>query len=213
MTTIIMVRHGESEANRNNVFAGSFDADLQPRGVLQAEKTAEFIAQNYKIDKIYASDLKRAFKTGKAVADRMGIEIVPDCRLREISAGKWEGMRFDDIAMEYPEAYIVWRTDLGNARCTDGESTRELGDRILAALTEIAEQNEGKTVLIATHATPVRAMQTHCIYGDFGRMKDVKWVSNASVSEFFYENGKFTCGKISQDEHLSELRTIFAKNV
>lgn len=208
-----MVRHGESEANRNNIFAGSFDADLQHRGEKQAEKTAEFIAENYKVDKIYASDLKRAFKTGKAVADRTGVEIIPDRRLREISAGEWEGMKFDDIREKYPEAYTVWRTDLGNARCTGGESTKELGERILAALTEIAEQNDGKTVVIATHATPVRAMQTHCIYGDFGRMKDVKWVSNASVSEFFYENGKFTCGKISQDEHLSELRTVFAGNV
>ncbi len=213
MTTLLMVRHGESEANRNNVFAGNFDADLQDRGVEQAEKTAEFIAKNYKVDKIYASDLKRAFKTGKAVADLLSMDIVPDCRLREISAGKWEGMKFDDIAREYPEEYIVWRTDLGNARCPEGESTRELGERILAALTEIAEQNDGKTVVIATHATPVRAMQSHCTYGDFGRMKDVKWVSNASVSEFFFENGKFTCGKISQDEHLSELRTVFAKNV
>ena len=213
MTTVLMVRHGESEANRNNVFAGSFDADLQDRGVEQAGKTAEFIAKNYKVDKIYASDLKRAFKTGKAVADLLSMDIVPDCRLREISAGKWEGMKFDDIAREYPEEYIVWRTDLGNARCPEGESTRELGERILAALTEIAEQNDGNTVVIATHATPVRAMQSHCTYGDFGRMKDVKWVSNASVSEFFFENGKFTCGKISQDEHLSELRTVFAKNV
>ena len=208
-----MVRHGESEANRHNVFAGHFDADLQDRGLLQANKTAEFVAANYKIDKIYASDLKRAFKTGKAVADRLGIEPIPDCRLREISAGKWEGMRFDDIMATYTEAYTVWRTDLGNARCTDGESTRELGERILSALSDIAEQNDGKTVLIATHATPVRAMQTYCTFGDFGKMQEIKWVSNASVSEFFYEDGKFTCGKIGQDEHLKDLCTVLSANV
>lgn len=213
MTTILMVRHGESEANRNKVFAGNLDADLQHRGEKQAQKTAEFIANTYKVDKIYASDLKRAFKTGKALADLVSVEIVPDCRLREINAGKWEGETFDDLEKKYPEEYTTWRTDLGNARCTEGESTRELGERILAILTEIAEQNDGKTVVIATHATPVRAMQTHCIYGGFGRMQDVKWVSNASVSEFFFENGKFSCGKISQDEHLCDLRTVLAANV
>lgn len=213
MTTILMIRHGESQANRNNIFAGNLDADLQHRGEKQANKTAEFIAEKYKVDKIYASDLKRAFKTGKAVADRLSMDVIPDCRLREINAGKWEGENFGDLEKKYPVEYTIWRTDLGNARCPEGESTRELGERILAALTEIAEQNDGKTVVIATHATPVRAMQTHCIYGDFGRMKDVKWVSNASVSEFFYENGKFTCGKISQDEHLSELCTVLAANV
>ena len=213
MTTLIMVRHGESEANRNNIFAGNFDADLQGRGQKQAEKTAEFVAESYKIDKIYASDLKRAFKTGKAIGDLLGIDPIPDRRLREISAGKWEGVRFDDIAVKYAEDYAVWLNDMGNARCTGGESTRELGERILAALTDIAKQNEGKTILIATHATPIRVMQTYCTYGDFGRMQDVKWVSNASVSEFFYENGSFRCGKMSQDAHLDELRTVLAPNV
>ena len=213
MTTILMVRHGESEANRNKVFAGNLDADLQHRGEKQAEKTAEFIEKAYKVDKIYASDLKRAFKTGKAIADRLSMDIVSDSRLREINAGEWEGETFDDLEKNYPVEYKIWRTDLGNARCTGGESTKELGERILSVLTEIAEQNDGKTVVIATHATPVRAMQTHCIYGDFGRMQEVKWVSNASVSEFFFENGRFSCGKISLDEHLCELRTVLAANV
>ena len=213
MTTVLMVRHGESEANRNNIFAGNFDADLQGRGQEQAEKTAEFVAKSYKVDVIYASDLKRAFKTGKAIGDLLGIEPIPDRRLREISAGKWEGEKFDDIAARYAEDYSVWLNDMGNARCTCGESTRELGERILAALTDIAENNGGKTVLIATHATPIRVMQTYCTYGDFGRMQEVKWVSNASVSEFIYENGSFRCGKMSQDSHLEELRTVLAPNV
>ena len=214
MTTILMVRHGESEANRQGVFAGNFDADLQNRGVKQAEKTAEFIANTYKVDKIYASDLKRAFRTGKAIGDRLGMEVVPDRRLREISAGEWEGKTFNELEEQFKESYYIWRTDVGNAKCPGGESTRDLGARILAALTEIAEANEGKTVVVATHATPVRVMQVHTqAGGDFNVMKDIKWVSNASVSEFIYENGKFRCGKISQDEHLGELSTSLPANV
>ena len=214
MTTIIMVRHGESEANRMGVFAGNFDADLQGRGLKQAEKTAEFIANTYKVDKIYASDLKRAFKTGKAIGDRLGMEVIPEPRVREISAGEWEGKTFVELEEKFAEAYGIWRSDVGNARCTGGESTRELGARILAVLTEIAEANEGKTVVVATHATPVRVMQVHTQGGgDFNTMKDIKWVSNASVSEFIYENGKFTCGKISQDAHLGDMSTSLPANV
>lgn len=213
MTTILMVRHGESEANRMCVFAGNFDADLQHRGEKQAEKTAEFIANTYKVDKIYASDLKRAFKTGKAIGDRLGMEVIPEPRVREISAGEWEGKTFVEIEEQFADSYHVWRTDVGNARCPGGESTRELGARILAVLTEIAEANEGKTVVVATHATPVRVMQVHAAGGDFNIMKDIKWVSNASVSEFIYENGKFTCGKISQDAHLGDLHTELPANV
>ena len=214
MTTIIMVRHGESEANRMGVFAGNFDADLQGRGLKQAEKTAEFIANTYKVDKIYASDLKRAFKTGKAIGDRLGMEVIPEPRVREISAGEWEGKTFVELEEQFAESYGIWRSDVGNARCPGGESTRELGARILAVLTEIAEANEGKTVVVATHATPVRVMQVHTQGGgDFNTMKDIKWVSNASVSEFFYENGKFRCGKISQDAHLGDMSTSLPANV
>jgi len=213
MTTILMIRHGESEANRMGVFAGNFDADLQHRGEKQAEKTADFIAENYKVDKIYASDLKRAWKTGLAVGKRLGLEVIPEPRVREINAGEWEGKTFVELAEEYKEEYHVWVTDVGNSQCPGGESARDLGARILAILTEIAEANEGKTVVVATHATPVRVMQVQAAGGDFNIMKDIKWVSNASVSEFIYENGKFTCGKISQDAHLGDLHTELPANV
>ena len=52
MTTLILIRHGESEANRNNVFAGHINPDLQNKGLKQAERTAKYITENYKVDKI-----------------------------------------------------------------------------------------------------------------------------------------------------------------
>lgn len=213
MTTLLMIRHGESEANRNKLFAGNLDADLQNNGLKQAQKTAEFIAANYKVDKIYASDLKRAFKTGKCVADLVGVEIIPNKNLREISAGKWEGISFDDLAVNYADDYNVWLTDIGNACCTGGESVKQLGKRIMDELTAIASANDGKTIVIATHATPIRVMQTLVQYGNLDNMKSVSWVTNASVTTFEYENGVWRCVKVSQDAHLSDLKTELPANV
>ena len=63
MTTLLLIRHGQSEANKLGVFAGHFDAPLLPLGIEQAKKTAAYIAENYKVDKVYASDLKRDVHT------------------------------------------------------------------------------------------------------------------------------------------------------
>ena len=213
MTTILMVRHGESEANRNEIFAGHFDADLQNRGLKQAEKTAEYIKENYKVDKVYSSDLKRAFKTGKCISDLIGVEIVSTDKLREIRAGKWDGIKFSDLQKNYKEEYDLWMRDLGNAHCPDGESVKELGERVMNELTRIAEENDEKTVVVATHATPIRAAQTFIQFGTFKEMKNVKWVSNASITVLKYDNQKWTCQKASIDGHLADLKTALPTNV
>jgi len=213
MTKLILIRHGHSLANLERNFAGHTDVDLSPIGEKQVKKTAEYVAENYVVDKIYASDLKRAFDTGCAVAEACGLDVTPDSELREIYAGKWEGLAFDYLSEAFEKPYWIWRNDIGNARCTDGESVKELSQRIVAEVTRIAEENQGKTVVIATHATPIRCMQCLCQGNNFDEMKDIPWVSNASVTQVNYEKGKFTLDFAGEDEHLKDLATSLPKNV
>ena len=213
MTTILLIRHGESEANLASVFAGNFNVDLTEIGLAQAQKTAEYVAQNYKVDAVYASDLLRAYKTGKAVADLLSLPVYADARLREISAGKWEGETFDALPKKYPADFSLWLTDIGNSRPTDGESVKQLGQRILSAVTDIAEKNDGKTLVIATHATPIRALQ--CMIGgySFDEMQNIPWVSNCSVTELLYDNGSRSFAKVGYDEHLAGMKSALPANV
>ena len=83
----------------------------------------------------------------------------------------------------------------------------------MSALTKIAEKNNGKTVVVATHATPIRVAQSIVQTGGLDEMKNIPWVSNASVTVFEYENKSFKAVKISEDAHLSELRTALPDNV
>lgn len=213
MTTLLLIRHGESEANRNRVFGGQINPDLQEKGVKQAELTAKFIAENYKVDKIYSSDLKRAYKTAEALSKLLNIEIKKEKRFREIYAGKWEGVKFDDLKTTYPDEYNVWLTDIGNAVCTEGEAVKELGARFFDALTEIAKENDGKTLVITTHATPIRVMISLIETGGLSEMKNIPWVTNASVTEITYNNGEWMMIKASMDEHLESLKTNLPANV
>ena len=213
MTTLLLIRHGQSEANLTGVFAGNYDAPLVELGFKQAERTADFIAENYKVDAVYASDLIRAFETGKCIAKKLNLEVIPEPGMREIRAGKWEGILFDKIVSEFPEEYAKWMSDVGNSGCPGGETVKMLGERVMTTLESIAKDNDGKTVVVATHATPVRVSQTLIEYGNLDEMKNVPWVSNASVTEISYENGKWGLVKIGQDEHLSDLKTNLPANV
>lgn len=213
MTTVILVRHGQSEANVGGFFAGCNDVELSSLGKQQAEATAEYIVKNYKINGVYASDLKRAYETGRAVADRLNLEITPEKGMREIFAGAWEMRTFDQLMYDYPEQYNVWLKDIGNAGCPEGESVVELSERIYRTVLKIAEENDGKTVLIATHATPVRVMECICRQLPIAEMKNISWVSNASVTELQYDSGNWKIIKCGYDEHLAEIKSKLPINV
>lgn len=213
MTTILLVRHGESAANRDNLFAGNYDAELLPRGYEQARLTARYIKENYEVSAVYASDLHRAYHTGKTIADALGLPVASDRRFREISAGEWEGVPFESIVKTHPEEFKKWAEDIGNSSCPGGESVSQLGERIMTALSEKAEENDGKTILVASHATPVRVAYSMAKYGTAGDMGNLSWPSNASVSVLYYDNGSWSVGEYSIDSYMADIRTALPENI
>lgn len=212
MTKLLLIRHGESEANNQGFFAGQYDAVLMPKGVEQAEKTARYIVEKYAPVKVYASDLKRAYDTAIPIVKLVGTDIITEHGVREIYAGKWQKMPFDELEKIYTDEYNVWLNDIGNACCSGGESVKELSKRVMTSLTAIAKENYGETIAVVTHATPIRAAQTIIQYGDIGYMKNVPWVSNGSVTVLEY-NGEWRCISVSEDNHLGTDKTVFPANV
>ena len=186
-TKIIVVRHAQSTGNLLAEFHGQYRSDITDLGVKQAECTSKFL-KDYEIDLAFASDIPRAFHTTQIVAQPHGIEVVGVEGLREVCAGEWEQMPFNDISVKYPEEYRVWREDLGNARCPGGESVRELQTRVKATIENIVKENPGKNILIGTHATPIRVMA--CIWHGLPleKVTTLPWVPNASVSIINYDS-------------------------
>lgn len=209
---ILLVRHGQSEGNLVRSFLGHTDLNLTELGHLQAEKTAEFL-DSYDIDMLYASDLQRAWQTAEHIANRKNLSIIADPTLREIYAGKWENELFDVLPVKYPEDFSVWLNDIGNARCTGGESFVELYNRIIPEIQRIAKINDGLTVCIATHATPIRCIRLNAHGYGFDRAKDLGWTCNASVTEIEVEDGKITIVNEHLYEHLGEIATGLPRNV
>ncbi|MBQ2703968.1 MAG: histidine phosphatase family protein [Clostridia bacterium] len=206
MTTLYIVRHGQSLGNLTGRFLGHTDLDLSETGYKQASKVAEFF-ENIHIDAVYSSDLCRAFNTVKPIADKKGLCIIPRTRLREVNSGKWENNEFDYLKSQFAEDYGVWLTDIGNAVCTEGESVAHLQERVATELAAIAKAHQGETVVIGTHATPIRAMT--CIWRGLtlSEMKNIPWVANASITKVIYEDG---VGKIEEYEITEHLGDIFS---
>ena len=186
-TMLIFVRHGESEGNKLDSFNGNRNLPLTSLGRRQAECTAEFL-DPYKIDAIYSSDLDRAFETARFTAIRKNLTIIASKNLREIFGGDFEGVKYSEITERFPNEYHAWKYDMGNCRCPNGESVKELLARVNREVLSIAERHKGQTVMIATHATPIRAMSTIWFKKEITEIRNFEWVKNASVTMVNYDN-------------------------
>lgn len=221
MTTLIFVRHGQSTANLDHIFAGYTDAPLTELGHKQAELTAAYL-DSYSIDHIYASDLKRAYQTAEHTANRRNMPIIAEPLFREIYAGEWEGMTFEAIAEQYSESHEVWKKALYRAHPEGGESVVQLSDRIQKGVQRVLEKHRGETVAIFTHATPIRTLAWRWLGCDIHVVDEkvlevesrVNFCPNASVSIAEYEDdGSFRLICYGHGEHLKEFSTELPKNL
>ena len=211
-TNVYLIRHGESEGNLHNMFLGHYDLPLTPKGVAQAQVTAEYL-KNIKVDAIYSSDLKRAYGTARCTAELLGMPIIKDERFREIFAGKWEGMPFMGIGDTYKESFDTWLNDFGHARCDGGESVPEVGVRVVEAVRTIAQKQENGVIFIFTHATPIRTFAVHAMGKTPDELTVLPWPSNASVTKAEFDGQRFRLLEYSTDHFMGTLATRLPDNV
>jgi broad specificity phosphatase PhoE len=144
MTTLLLVRHGETDWNADGRLQGQTDRPLSDFGRRQARQLADDLA-NEELAAVYSSDLSRARETAEIVAERLGLPVVLDPDLREKDWGTWEGL----TAVERDRVEFV------------GESTEAHQERILRALRRIAGRHPGdRSVLVVTHGGSMRRVQT-----------------------------------------------------
>ena len=212
MTTLLLLRHGQSEGNRDHRFLGWQDGALSEMGRRQAELVAQALRKRT-LAAVYTSDLQRACQTALPAAREHGVSLIREPALREINAGEWEGHTYEELCERDGEAYRIWLEDVGRAVCTGGESVAQLSERVWTCIQRLARENEGCTVLIVTHATPIRTLLTRWQGKPLSEMKDVPWVDNASLTEVRVENGVFTPVSVNQTAHLGSVISKFPANV
>ena len=205
-TKIIVIRHGESLGNANRQMLGHTDLDLSEHGRLQAMTTAMHL-KDEKIDKIYSSDLKRAFSTAIEHAKLRNMEVIPDKQLRELYLGDWEGLTVFEILDKYGDMYRVeWHGDFGHYTFPGGENVMSGGRRFHSEVQRIAEACPGETILIVAHAAVIRAFWSIIMEIDPSDIPEkLPFPSNGSYSVAYFEDGKFSHESYSNDAHLEAI--------
>lgn len=152
MTTLILVRHGETEGNVQQLWHGAMDSPLTARGQLQVGATAAQLVeldQTYRVAAFYVSPLPRAQQTAAAIAKTINRQPIIEPGLREFDLGAWEGRTFLDLR-DNENLWERWRQD-PHFMPPQGESPRSFHARVLATIQHLAAQHPAATVLIVTH--------------------------------------------------------------
>lgn len=155
---LVIWRHGETAHNAGGVWQGQLDTDLSARGRTQARDSAAVLA-GMRPALLVSSDLRRAAHTAAELADRTGLDVVHDERLREIHVGDWQGMSQGDVAERYPDEHAALARGEDLRRGGHGESVAHVQDRALAAAREVLGRlAPGELAVLATHGVTARTL-------------------------------------------------------
>lgn len=204
-TTVYLIRHGQSESNLAKVFAGQMNVNLSELGHAQAERTSEYLSK-IPVDVIWSSDLNRAYQTAQHTAEKKGLEIHTSPKLREIFAGEWEGKSTAEMKNDPASGFQTWLYNIGAVQTPGGESVMEVQARFVPEVERIMRENEGKTIFIFCHATPIRLLRAAWEGVSAEEIKDIPRVANSSVTQGEFDGEKFRIVGYSYADFLGDMK-------
>jgi broad specificity phosphatase PhoE len=192
-----LIRHGESLYNAEGRIQGQSDVALSPAGLLQAQAIADALAGEA-IDAVFASPLRRAKQTAEPIAARLGVDIRCDDRLKEIHAGIFQGLLWNEIEAKFPEAARPWREQQPDFVIPGGESRRALMERGRSAFESIRETPFHRVAVVSHGGILAAALKSLlCIPAELNPFS----LYNASISVLAW-NGRIKLLSLNQLEHL-----------
>jgi broad specificity phosphatase PhoE len=189
--TIFLVRHGETDWNRDRRWQGHADPPLNETGRAQARRLAAQLAGE-PLAAIHSSDLRRAYETARIVAGPRGLGVVATAALREIDVGTWQGLTWAEIEQRFPDGYRR-HTAYDGVGWERGETHEEMAARVHAAIGAIAAARPAEQVLVVTHGGPIRAVMARALsipHTEYRRRRI--FVDNASVARIAVDGGLVT---------------------
>jgi probable phosphoglycerate mutase len=148
---LLLVRHGETDANRDGIALGQLDVPLNETGVRQAEALGRALAAE-PIVAIYCSPLGRAMSTAEAIAAHHTVGVIVEHGLIEMDVGEIDGIPFPEVREKYPEFLAMWMSEEGPSHdMPGGESLATVAERAWRTLDSLAARHRGETVVAVTH--------------------------------------------------------------
>lgn len=181
MVKLIIVRHCQAQGNLERFFQGRIDTDVTETGRAQVGAVAKTLAAE-PFDVMYTTTLRRARYTADGINLYHDVPVMIDDRLIEIDAGLWEGRYLTDIEKEFPEEFCNWRNCPERFAAPGGESMRQVYDRVSEALSDIARENDGKTVCIVSHGCAIKNMMCRLHGKGFSHIGEIPIGTNTAIN-------------------------------
>lgn len=201
MLRLYFMRHGETVWNTERRYQGMTDIELSEEGLRQAECAAKRF-KNIKIDKIYASPLKRAMKTAEKIAAEKGLEIISEDDFREIHFGEWEGKTVPELTEKYGESYTNFIREPHKYGFPGEGSVENVINRIKPGIDRLIAEDEGN-VLIVSHGGIIRLMIMYIMGLDSSWFTKM-WINNTGVSIIEIKDGRKLLLTLNDSAHLAE---------
>lgn len=185
MIRLVLIRHGETDWNRQVRWQGQTDVTLNPTGRAQAGALA-LSMRGQDLDAIYSSNLQRAAQTAEAVAEATGARLILDPRLREIDLGEWQGMLSEEIRSRDGTRVDLFFRDPQARAGVRGESVAEVLRRVTSAVDEILSRHRTGRVAVVSHGLALAALKTRIL----GLPLEAAWYqepANSAAEEYELE--------------------------
>lgn len=202
MTTIFLMRHGQTEWNVAERFQGSADSPLTSIGKLEAIKAGERL-KTANLTAIYASPRQRAMETAGYIATWHQLPVIPLSEVSEICLGDWEGKRYEEISQIDPEGHKAFfhQPEAFKGRCS-GEDFATVRQRAVKALEKLAKDHAEKKVLVVSHAITIRLLLTHYLNCSINHLWEVAPIKQTSLSELRFDSTGVHVGLLGCTAHL-----------
>jgi 2,3-bisphosphoglycerate-dependent phosphoglycerate mutase len=198
---LTIVRHGETELNRVGSFQGQVDVPLNARGLVQAQRLAQRLA-NERFDQLYCSDLQRALQTAAPIAQRLSLFVQRDRGLREQLFGVLDGKTLSEVQHEQPDLWQAWLKHDADFALPGGESVRQFSERVLAAVMALDQTVHLQQLLVVCHGGVLdmlyRYANGYSLHGP-----RVCAIPNTGINRFMLNNGQLDITVWGDDTHLS----------
>jgi len=204
MTSIYLVRHGQTAWNKEEIFRGRTDVPLDETGLKQAELAGQYF-KGMEIHGIYSSPLSRAWETAQKIAQFHNLKVQPLQGILDMSFGKWEGQSHRDIQKNDKEIYRQWVETPHLVRLPGGETLDEVRTRSMHAIEEVIQTHPGKTLVFVSHRVVCKVL----ICGILGLDNSHFWQiaqDTTAINLIQYKNGKYILSLMNETCHLKALK-------
>ncbi len=160
-TTLVLVRHGVTDATTGKLFSGglgSTNPPLNDEGRDQARATGEWLAPMADtFDALVTSPVRRTRETAEILAKFLDLDVTEEPGIAEMEFGTWDGLSFTEVRERWPDELSAWLGDVDSAP-HGGESFRTVEKRVLEGKDRLLASYAGKTVVVVSHVTPIKTL-------------------------------------------------------